>query len=72
MLSKIGQKTDNVKPAPPRTMLKEFGGNLSIEEFRKSSGVYHIQKPLSSLTKFDSICIEPQSIMKKKNKLSIR
>ena len=72
MLSKIGQNTDNVKPAPPRTMLKQFGGNLSIEEFRKSSGVYHIQKPLSSLTKFDSICIEPQSIMKKKNKLSIR
>ena len=72
ILSKMGQKTADIKPAPPRTMLKQFGGNLSIEEFRKSSGVYHIEKPLSSLTKFDNICIEPQSIMKKKNKLSIR
>jgi hypothetical protein len=34
-------KNINIKPAPPRQSLKIFGGNLTIEEFRKNNSNYN-------------------------------
>tara|TARA_B100000035_G_C20858465_1_gene490769 strand:- start:94 stop:750 length:657 start_codon:yes stop_codon:yes gene_type:complete len=39
--------TTNVKMAPPKTILKMFGGDLSIDEYRKNNSYYSINIPIS-------------------------
>jgi len=56
-----------VKNAPPRTALLEFGGHLSIDKFRESSGEYNQSLPLSALT----VWIEPQILLKRVPKLGV-
>ena len=68
MLRRCGVKSEQIKTAPPRSALRTMGGNLNIDEFRKSSGVYEMMKPLSSMT----ICIEPQTLLKKTQKLLVK
>ncbi len=68
ILKKLGIQSRNILAAPPRTVLKEFGGNIDIVQFRKASGEYQLSKPLSSLT----VCIEPQSYLKRRNTLSLK
>tara|TARA_X000001036_G_scaffold354289_2_gene335833 strand:+ start:158 stop:1084 length:927 start_codon:yes stop_codon:yes gene_type:complete len=68
ILKKLDIQPEKIKPAPPRNALKEMGGPLDINVFRKSGGIYSQNKNLSSLT----IVIEPSQIIKKKEKLSIR
>ena len=57
----------DVKNAPPRTALLEFGGHLTIEKFREASGEYNQIKPLSALT----VWIEPQILLKRVQKLGV-
>ena len=66
LLKKIGIRSEEVKAAPPRNSLKELGGPLDINTFRKSGGLYSQNKQLSCLT----IALEPSLIIKKKEKLS--
>tara|TARA_X000001036_G_C20688054_1_gene808407 strand:- start:947 stop:1861 length:915 start_codon:yes stop_codon:yes gene_type:complete len=69
ILRRILKKLDikDVKNAPPRTALLEFGGHLSIEKFREASGEYNQIKPLSALT----VWIEPQILLKRAQKLGV-
>ena len=67
-LRKIDLKSEDIKAAPPRNTLKEMGGPLDINIFRKSGGVYRQNKPLSSLT----AVIEPSQMFKKREKLTVR
>lgn len=57
----------DVKNAPPRSALLEFGGHLTIEKFREASGEYNQVKPLSALT----VWIEPQILLKRAQKLGV-
>ncbi|MBP02864.1 MAG: hypothetical protein CMM25_08655 [Rhodospirillaceae bacterium] len=68
LLRRCGIKSEQIKTAPPRAALRTMGGNLSIDEFRRSSGIYEMMKPLSSMT----ICIEPQTLLKKTQKLMVK
>ena len=68
MLRRCGVKSEQIKTAPPRSALQTMGGNLNIDDFRKSAGIYEMMKPLSSLT----ICIEPQTLLKKTQKLLVK
>ena len=69
LVKRLEGRIRSIEPAPPRTTLKEFGGSLSIEEFRGcSKEKYYSIHEQQMIFVNNSIDEFSQQIVKKKKK----